>query len=135
LTLSVKYLGENGKPLDPASLAQGTEFSMTVTVGNASAAREVRSLALTAAVPSGWEIYNDRLLGGTAGDDPVTYRDIRDDRIIWYFDLDKGASKTFRAKLRAAYEGEYILPSVRCEAMYDAKTSANTASGTARVVR
>lgn len=93
-------------------------------------------MALSEKIPSGWEIFNDRLLGtGSDESAPWTYRDIRDDRVNWFFDLGKGATKTFRIKLQAAYEGEFNLPAIKCEAMYDRDFSANTASGTAKVIR
>ena len=50
------------------------------------------------------------------------------DRVSWFFDLAKGSAKTFRIKMHASYQGEYILPAVKCEAMYDPRVSANTAS-------
>ena len=37
--------------------------------------------------------------------------------------------KKFRIRLRAAYEGSFILPAVTCEAMYDPSVNASTASG------
>ncbi len=46
-----------------------------------------------------------------------------------------GTSKTFKQRLRAAYEGSFLLPPVTCEAMYDSRVAANTASGTAVVTR
>ena len=61
--------------------------------------------------------------------------DIRDDSAIWYFNLARGTSKTFKLKLRAAYEGSYILPSVTCELMYSPLISARTASGKAVVTK
>ena len=63
------------------------------------------------------------------------YQDIRDDRCDWFFDLPHGTAKTFQIRLRAAYEGSYVLPAVTCEAMYDPHVAANTASGKAEVVR
>ena len=102
-------------------------------MGNASGIRDYTHLALTEAVPSGWEIFNDRLLGSGDNVDVNEYTDIRDDRIVWHFNLNKGTAKTFKVKMRAAYEGEFVLPAVKCEAMYDARISASTASGTARV--
>ena len=86
-------------------------------------------------VPSGWEIVNDRLTGGNTADDGYDYKDIRDDRVLWYFGLPAGRSKTFTVQLRAAYEGTYMLPAVVCEAMYEPAVSAATASGTAVVKR
>ena len=133
LSLRVNYSTLAGKDLDPHSIKQGTDFTIAITVGNTSGVRECDNLALTGMIPSGWEIVNDRLYGGESSKASYNYRDIRDDRVIWFFDLPKGVSKTFRIKAHASYQGEFILPAVKCEAMYDPRISANTASGTAKV--
>ena len=134
LSMSVTYTSEGGKTLNPTEIPQGTDFTVTITVGNSSGMRDYTNLALVEAVPSGWEIFNDRLFGSGESKAAYSYRDIRDDRVIWYFDLPRGRSKTFKIKMHAAYEGEFTLPSVKCEALYDAKISANSASGVAKVV-
>ncbi|HLT72337.1 MAG TPA: hypothetical protein VKZ75_06775, partial [Cyclobacteriaceae bacterium] len=79
------------------------------------------NLALSQVFPSGWEISNLRLedAGQFLTSDPYTYQDIRDDRVYTHFDLTKGATKTFRVMLTATYAGEFYLPAVTCEAMYD----------------
>ena len=134
LGMTVTYTASNGKVINPAEIPQGTDFTVTITVGNTSSMRDYTNLALTETVPSGWEIFNDRLFGGSGESRTgYNYRDIRDDRVIWYFDLPRGKSKTFKIKMHAAYEGEFTLPSVKCEALYDAHISANSASGTAKV--
>lgn len=133
LGMTVTYTSSNGKLLNPAEIPQGTDFTVTITVGNSSTMRDYTNLALTEVVPSGWEIFNDRLFGAGDSRAAYSYRDIRDDRVIWYFDLPRGKSKTFKIKMHAAYEGEFTLPSVKCEALYDAHISANSASGTAKV--
>ena len=133
LLLKVAYAGEGGAAVNPAKLRQGTEFTATVTVTN-NGAENYTSLALTERIPSGWEIQNERLRGGSANNDGAI-KDIRDDRCNWFFDLPRGATKRFTLKLRAAYEGEYNLPAITCEAMYDPHIAANTASGTASVTR
>ena len=49
--------------------------------------------------------------------------DIRDDRVNFYFDLDRkrntSETKTFTVLLNAAYLGTYYLPGIQVEAMYD----------------
>jgi alpha-2-macroglobulin len=60
---------------------------------------------------------------------PFDYQDIRDDRVYTYFDLDRGASKSFRIRFNAAYEGRYYMPGISCEAMYDNSISARTKGG------
>ena len=133
LRLSVSYMDADGNSIDASSVPQGKEFTAVVKVTNPTQS-DYRSLALSESIPSGWEILNDRMRGGNAGDE-ADYRDIRDDRCDWFFDLPHGASRTFSLKLRAAYEGTYTLPSVTCSAMYNPQVSANTGSGTTSVVR
>ena len=134
LSVRVAYSLADGTAVNPASIRQGTEFTAAVTVAGTSAARDFENLALRMRIPSGWEILNQRLLG-IIDEEGFDYQDIRDDRCDWFFDLPHGRMKTFRLRLRAAYEGSYVLPAVTCEAMYDPHVAANTASGKAEVVR
>ena len=134
ISVEVKYVGENGAAINPAKLAQGTRFSAVVKV-TGDAVRAHSNLALTLGVPSGWEIVNDRMTGGSTSDDGYDYKDIRDDKVLWYFGLPAARSKTFTVQLRAAYEGSYALPAVVCEAMYDPAVNASTAAGSTVVTR
>ena len=105
LKLEIKYTSaETGAAVNPASLSQGTRFVATVKVTNTSSIKAYENLALNFPVPSGWEIQNDRLTGG-ASEDAYDYKDIRDDRVNWFFALPAGRYKTFTVQLRAAYEG------------------------------
>ena len=132
LSISVSYTDANGKTLNVASLAQGTEFTSTVTVRNTGIS-PVDNLALTEMIPGGWEIVNERLTGTSgASYDNV---DIRDDRASWFFSLGTSQTRQFTLRLRAAYEGAFTLPAITCEAMYDARIAANTASSTTMVTR
>ena len=137
ISLTVRYTDASGDAVDPKALAQGTDFYAEYLVSNISASASDRNnLALTARMPSGWEIFNERLYGGSSSDAAgFNYQDIRDDRVIWYFDLPVGTRKVFKVRLQASYEGVYVLPSVVCEDMYDSATYACTASGTVRVKR
>ncbi|MDD2551515.1 MAG: MG2 domain-containing protein [Dysgonamonadaceae bacterium] len=133
--MSVNYVDLNGKPLSVASLKQGVEFTAIVTVKN-SPVQAFTDLALVQIFPSGWEIYNDRILD--AGDTNTTsnynFRDIRDDRVLTYFNLAADQTKTFRVRLQAAYRGTYYLPAVSCQAMYEPREQARTTGSWVRVV-
>jgi len=74
---------------------------------------------MTQVFPPGWEISNARLADLDLPDPGYNYQDIRDDRIITYFNLEKGEKKTFAIQINAAYQGKFYLPGVFCEAMYD----------------
>ena len=134
LTLEVTYEGENGAVLNPSVLAQGTRFTAVIRVwGNSN--ENLSNLALSLPVPSGWEIVNDRLTGAGATEETYDYKDIRDDRVDWFFSLPIKHRKTFRVQLRAAYEGVFDLPAVTCQAMYNPSVSACTAAGSVTVER
>lgn len=137
IALQVKYTAPNGAPIDVEHLKQGTDFVAHVTVSNISGLTHYTNLALTHIIPSGWEIYNERMIHPEAGasTDKYTYQDIRDDRILTYFDLRQGESKTFTVRLQAAYAGHFIRPAVVCEAMYDASAQARTKAGRSEVER
>ncbi len=136
LKLDVKYLANDGSAVNPASLRQGSEFTAVIRVTNPSTVADYYNMALTEIIPSGWEIINERMTGqDVPSSGKYDYLDIRDDRNVFYFSLPRNTYKEFRVRLRAAYEGEFILPSVTCEAMYSPSISARTASGTASVTR
>lgn len=128
LRLDVRYLTMDGKPVDIRNVTQGTDFRAVVTVANISGTSDYTNLALTHIIPSGWEIYNERMITPDQASitTAYTYQDIRDDRVLTYFDLRQGYSKTFTVRLQATYAGSFILPAIQCEAMYDAGVQART---------
>lgn len=121
LSMTVIYKDMNGNLISVDELTQGMDFVAEVTVRNPGYRGYYNEMALTQLFPSGWEIRNQRmeLSGSTLSNDRFEYQDIRDDRVMTYFDLARNSSKTFTIGLHAAYIGEYYLPAVRCEAMYD----------------
>ncbi|MDR1337075.1 MAG: alpha-2-macroglobulin [Tannerella sp.] len=139
LKLEVAYEDMSGKAINISSLKQGMDFTAKVRVSNISGTADYTDLALTHIVPSGWEIFNERLIShdspGLAPAPDYIYQDIRDDRVLTYFDLGRGQSRTFKIRLQAAYAGKFILPAIQCEAMYDTAAQARTRAGVASVLR
>lgn len=128
LKIVVTYTDMSGKAIDPANLAQGTDFIAEVRVVHPNS-RPVpyQELALNQTFPSGWEIINSRMTEvESTSQSAFDYQDIRDDRVNTFFDLPESQNKTFRVRLSAAYPGRYYLPAVSCAAMYDNSISANT---------
>lgn len=121
LGLRVGYFTLGGKPIDPSTLKQGTDFMAIVNVRNPGRRGYYANLALTQIFPSGWEILNTRLMNDAeAGvSSPSDYRDVRDDRVNTYFSLPEGKDANYIVMLNAAYAGKYYLPATYCEAMYD----------------
>lgn len=131
LQISISYTDLNGKPMAVNKLKQDSEFYAHVTVTNIS--QDIEAMALAYIIPSGWEIWNSRLFGSTEKE--VDYCDIRDDRACFYSYLGAGKKITFDIRLRAAYIGEYVLPSVVCEDMYNPECRAMTANSRVSVIK
>ncbi len=120
IRLDIKYTDLGGRPIAIENIKQGTDFMAVVSVSNISGISSYTNLALTHILPSGWEIYNERI------NNNYTYQDIRDDRVLTYFDLNRGETKVFAIRLQATYVGDFILPAVQCEAMYDGNVRARS---------
>jgi uncharacterized protein YfaS (alpha-2-macroglobulin family) len=125
LKLNVRYFDTNGNVISVGNLTQGTDFEAEVRITNPGLRGHYSNVALTQIFPSGWEILENRL-SDEQKNEGVTYMDIRDDRVLAYFDLPAATSITVRVKLHAAYRGTFYLPAVACEAMYDHSINANT---------
>lgn len=136
LRLDVKYTDMNGATIAIDDIRQGTDFMAVITVGNISGTTGYSNLALTHIIPSGWEIYNERFITPEATPTRnYTYQDIRDDRVLTYFDLQRSELKKFTVRLQATYAGNFVLPAIQCEAMYDASAQARTKAGRTTVSR
>ena len=122
VNLQVRYLDNQKKEINVTSLEQGTEFMAEVTVTHTGVfSDDYLQMAINQVFPAGWEIRNTRMEGSLlpANASVPDYEDVRDDRVYTFFDLPYRKSKTFYMLLHAAYIGNYILPSVTTEAMYN----------------
>jgi len=137
LKMEVHYYDMEGKVIDPSRLEQGTDFMAEVRLTHPGIRDHYSDLALTQMFPSGWEIRNLRMdqMESSMVKDIPDYQDIRDDRVYSYFGLNKNKSKTFVVQLNAAYLGEYFLPAVYCEAMYDKTIHATEPGKWVKVIR
>jgi len=131
LMVSVEYEDLDHAPLDISKLRQGIDFTIKVKIINTSGTTTYTNLALTHILPSGWEIFNTRLSNEDGNSfheysQGITYQDIRDDRVLSYFDLLPGKSITVSIRAQAAYLGRFFMPAIVCQAMYDNKVYART---------
>jgi len=128
MLMKVVYKSLEDDLIYPEDIKQGTDFKVEVTLKNPGTHGDYKEMALTQMFPSGWEIHNTRMFGeGSVHEiDIPTYQDIRDDRVFTYLDLRSGESKTFVILLNAAYLGDFYMPAIYCEAMYDNNINART---------
>lgn len=114
------WLDEHSGVIDITKpIKQGTIMNVLITLWPT---LPVSNLAVTCMLPAGLEIENPRL-----GDDEENNNnsgsygvvsDIRDDRIILFFDKLSG-EKTYGFKVRAVTRGTFAMPPVSASGMYD----------------
>jgi uncharacterized protein YfaS (alpha-2-macroglobulin family) len=138
LGLKVEWCDDEGNEVDPASVRQGKNFWGKITVTRQDNWERVDNVALVQVLPSGWEVENTRLTGITLPEwvqslktGQEDYLDIRDDRIMWFFNLrdnrwDEGNHYVFVFKVNAITAGTFQLPATLVEAMYDHEFRATT---------
>ncbi len=136
LHITASYFDMSGNRIDESRLAQGTDFYAEVTIRNPGRLGPYTNMVLTQVFPSGWEIRNTRMDESAAAQQANTpsYQDFRDDRVHTHFDIAAGQSKRFVVMLHAAYLGEFYLPGIFCEAMYDQSIYARLAGRWVEVV-
>jgi len=134
LDMKVSYFGMDGKAINPESIVQGTVFFSEITITHPGTLNAYNSMALTQIFPSGWEVMNDRFAFDYSSNGTYTYQDIRDDRVLTYFDLPKGKSVKIKVRLSASFVGKYYMPMVYCEAMYNNRVNASVSGKWVKVV-
>ncbi|ACE85884.1 alpha-2-macroglobulin family protein [Cellvibrio japonicus] len=138
LVMDVNFMTLDNQPLDVQQLPQGSDFVAEVTIRgefDQLPHDKLEDIALTAVMPSGWQIRNERLEGSELPKG-LDYLDIRDDRVLAYFSLWRNyywsyryqdrnqTSVTLRIILNASYAGKFYLPGWQAVAMYNEKLQA-----------
>lgn len=138
LSLSLRYQNDQGEDIDISRIEQGSDFVCAVTIRGRAARKHYPYLALTQVFPSGWELLNERMLevaGQANTNSPSDYRDLRDDRVMTYFDLQGDNAVTYYLRFNAAYLGRFFLPAAQVEMMYDGSIHARSKGQWVEVVR
>lgn len=136
LGMEVVYKTMQDQILNPASIIQGTDFKIEVTVSNPGLMGNYKNMALSQILPSGWEIHNARMDNNETENKygVPRYQDIKDDRVYSYFDLGPKQKVTYVILLNASYLGKFYLPGFTCEAMYNGAVHAREAGKWVEVI-
>lgn len=117
------FLDRQGRPVDVATVEQGTLLIMKTEVR---AETDVENVVVQALLPAGMEVENPRLESSETAtfsgkkERPLGgHQDLRDDRILFFTDLNGGVWHAGYSQLRAITPGSFALPPVQAEAMYD----------------
>ncbi|HBC47850.1 MAG TPA: hypothetical protein DCZ43_12450, partial [candidate division Zixibacteria bacterium] len=134
-----EYLDDQGNPLNLDSLHLGDQIVAKVTCEARD--KSLDNVAINGLLPSCLEIENPRLATTgrlswmpQSGNAPV-YMDIRDDRMLLFVNgLQPGNRFVYYYSLRVVSRGNFFMPPVSSECMYDPLISSTSSSGMMRVL-
>ena len=132
-----RYFNKDGEDLT-GTFVHGDLIVAEITVKALTA--NLENVVVVDMLPTGFEIENPRLESRAGipwlkaqGFKP-DYIDIRDDRLIFFGTFPRQRERKFYYALRAVTQGEFTLPPIAAEAMYDPTKSAVTGSMSIQVV-
>lgn len=138
LVVRRRYLDRRGQPIRYDQFQQG---DMIVAEISAKAVTEdMDNVIILDMLPAGFEIENPRLesRAGIPWIKDTGYRpdymDIRDDRMLIFAALPRQQERKFYYALRAVSVGDFVLPAVAAEAMYDPEKASVANSGRVKVI-
>ena len=126
-----RYFNKDGEG-QSGTFVHGDLIVAEVTVKALTA--DLENVVVVDMLPTGFEIENPRLESRAgipwlkAQDFKPDYIDIRDDRLIFFGTFPRQRERKFYYALRAVTQGEFTLPPIVAEAMYDTTKSAVTGS-------
>lgn len=132
-----RYLNKDGIPYENG-FRHGDLVIAEITVKALN--QNLENVVVVDMLPAGLEIENARL-ASRAGipwlkkeDFKPDYVDIRDDRMIFFGAFQRQRERKFHYALRAVTRGDFTLPPITAEAMYDPANSSVAGSGKIKIV-
>jgi uncharacterized protein YfaS (alpha-2-macroglobulin family) len=116
VSLSSRWLKKNGEEIG-ASIPQGAQFNLEVKVMPLQSG-SLRDLALEIPIPSGFEVSNPNLFDGNGPSSGIQQMEIRDDKILVFFDAKGGQAMTFNIELTSTFAGRYYAGPIQITSMY-----------------
>jgi uncharacterized protein YfaS (alpha-2-macroglobulin family) len=128
-----EYLDSEGNPLSLENLSLGEQIVVKITAETKE--RSLENVVVNDLLPACLEIENPRLettgkLNWIPRDNyELDYMDIRDDRLLLYLSLYNGRKFQFYYSARVVAAGEFTIPPVAAECMYDPTIASAASSG------
>ncbi|MGM0608737.1 MAG: alpha-2-macroglobulin family protein [Candidatus Muiribacteriota bacterium] len=131
IDLKVKFLDSNGQIVSLNKHLKQTQYHYILFEVVNPENIDLSEVALMQILPSGIEAVNPRLYNE---DIPAfaknynlgseTFMDLRDDRVIYYFDLEANKKAHFLLKVNPVTPGKFFIPPTTVEAMYSPEVNA-----------
>ena len=131
-----RFLDKKGEPIDPVNITQGDLIVAEIKIVSLSS--NLENIVISDLLPTGLEIENTRLstsasLPWIKQDIKPDYLDIRDDRINIFLTVPT-SEKTYYYTTRAVTIGNFKVPAIRAEAMYDPEIFSEADSGEIKIL-
>ncbi len=132
------YLNRDGKSINYQQIKQGDLIVAEIKMKALD--KQLENVIIADLLPGGLEIENPRLesradVSWIQNENFYPdYMDLRDDRLLLFVNLPEQQEVTFYYALRAVTVGEFVLPPIKGEAMYDPVYSSISSSGMIQVV-
>lgn len=136
LNITTEYYNATSKTSGSSGARTGDDMIITVRVNNP-AATTLNDLALNVKMPAGWELINPRMYETETSKNKgnFIYQDFKDDRVYTFFHLRPGGTEVFSFKAKAAFSGDFFMPAISCEHMYNGDIYARSSTGRVNVVK
>ncbi len=137
IQISRSYLDKSGRPISLDSVALGDQVIAHIEVE--AIGKSLRNVVINDLLPAAFEVENQRLATSASmswlPDQTATpqYQDIRDDRLLLFVNLAAGKKQDFYYSLRVIAAGEFSVPPVAAECMYNPLIAGAGSSGLLKV--
>jgi len=133
ITISREYLDINGSPIDYHNISLGEQIICHIKAKATD--NSLSNVVINDLLPAGLEIENPRLKTTPKlswlpkpGRD-IEHQDIRDDRLLLFTSLNTRREVEYYYSLRAISAGQYNIPPIAAECMYNPTIAAAASSG------
>jgi uncharacterized protein YfaS (alpha-2-macroglobulin family) len=134
LSIDVRYRDMKMNAFGIDKITQGLDLVAEVRVKNMTS-RRLKNLVLTHLTAAGFQIKNPRFGGEAGAVADVDYQDIRDDRLLIFANLSPGNPVKFYYSARAICTGEFKVPPVAAECMYNPLIAGAASSGMVTITK
>jgi uncharacterized protein YfaS (alpha-2-macroglobulin family) len=124
-----EIVDESGGAVSGARLGEPLTVRIKIRSLNRS---QISNVAIEDLLPGGFEIVGSSLHPGT-GSQGCDYVEVREDRAVFFTDIGENV-KTITYQIKPCNRGEFVVPPVFAESMYDRAIKARGLSGQIRVI-
>ena len=132
------YRDQDGKPIALDSIKLGDQIVCIITA--VATDRSLSYVVINDLIPSGFEIENPRLKTTPrlswipSHGKEIEHMDIRDDRLLLFVNLHAKQTTRFYYSLRAVCAGDFTLPPISAECMYNPLIAGSGSSGRIKIL-